>query len=248
MSAIVVIPARYDSIRFPGKPLALINGKTMIRHVYERAKEASKIKDVFVATDDERIVKEVINFGGNYCYTSKGHRSGTDRIAEALKEIEKKGYLKDEKDIIVNLQGDEPLIHPPLLDYLAEQMTVGSLLMATFAKLVENEEDIANPNIVKVVFDKNYDALYFSRCPIPFQRNNYKVYKHIGLYGYSKDFLRQFTSLEPTPLETAEGLEQLRALENGFKIRILITDRETIGVDNPEDIERVEKWIKNTSL
>ncbi|MCX8069030.1 MAG: 3-deoxy-manno-octulosonate cytidylyltransferase [Thermodesulfovibrionales bacterium] len=248
MSAIVVIPARFDSVRFQGKPLALINGKTMIRHVFERAKKASNIEEVFVATDDERIAKEVLSFGGQVCITSRDHKSGTDRIAEAIVEIEKKGFLSSGNDIVINLQGDEPLIYPPLLEQIVDTMENTSIDMVTFAKLIDNAEDIENANIVKVVFDLNSYALYFSRSPIPFQRKRYKVYKHIGLYGYRKEFLKVFTSLMASPLEIAEGLEQLRALENGFKIKVLTTDRDTIGVDTPEDIERVEKWIKNSSL
>lgn len=248
MSAIVVIPARYNSLRFPGKSLALINNKTMIRHVYERAKCAREIKEVFIATDDERIKREVINFNGKFCMTSKEHKSGTDRIAEAIDEIQRHGFSLLEDDTVINLQGDEPLVNPSLLEQLAIEMSSKSINMATFAREIEKKEDIENPNIVKVVFDKERYALYFSRSPIPYQRNNYKVYKHIGLYGYRKDFLKYFTKLSPSPLELSEGLEQLRVLENGFKIKIIVTEIDTIGVDTPEDIERVENWIKNLSL
>ncbi len=248
MSALVVIPARYNSVRFPGKPLAIIAGKSMIRHVYERAKAASHIKEVFVATDDYRIYSAVEEFGGIACMTSDKHLSGTDRVAEALEKIDTLGYSLREEDVVINVQGDEPLIDPKLIDELALLMSQATMPMATFAKPIYKKMEIENPNVVKVVFDMQKDALYFSRSPIPFQRGDARYYKHIGIYGYRKGFLKKLTSLPQTPLEQSEQLEQLRAIENGYKIRIAITESETLGVDVPEDIERVEKWIKNSSL
>lgn len=248
MSAIVVIPARYSSVRFPGKPLAKISGKYMIQHVYEKAKAAKTIEEVFVATEDNRIYDAVESFGGRACMTSGHHQSGTDRITEAIVKIEGLGYCLKGADVIINVQGDEPLIDPLVIDNIASVMSDSRLSMSTLAKLIEDRGEIENPNVVKVVFDRYMDAIYFSRSPVPYQRNRARYYKHIGVYAYRKDFLRVFTALPPSPLEQSEQLEQLRALENGFKIRVLITETETIGVDIPEDIERVEKWIKNTSL
>ncbi len=248
MSAIVLIPARYGSVRFPGKPLAKISGKPMIQHVYERASSAKAIRDVFVATEDNRVYDTVRSFGGNVIMTSDRHRSGTDRIAEAIERLEDTGYYLSEEEVIINVQGDEPLVSPILIDNLAIIMSSQDLLMSTLAKLIEAKEDIENPNVVKVVFDRTMDALYFSRSPIPYQRKQTGYYKHIGIYAYRKDFLRHFTTLPPGNLEQTEQLEQLRALEHGYKIRVVLTGLDTIGVDTPEDIERVEDWIRNSSL
>lgn len=249
MSAIIIIPARYNSSRFPGKPLAMIADKTMIRRVYERAKRATQVREAFVATDDSRIAEEVLSFGGKVCMTSSHHTSGTDRIAEAIGHLKESGLCSDEDSLIINVQGDEPLIDPQMIDSLVELMKhERDAPMATLLKLTDSVEEINNPNVVKAVFDKNMYALYFSRSPIPYQRTEAVYYKHIGLYAYKRDFLGVFTSLHPTPLEQAEQLEQLRALEHGYKIKVAITTSDTIGVDTPEDLKRVEQWIKSSSL
>jgi 3-deoxy-manno-octulosonate cytidylyltransferase (CMP-KDO synthetase) len=247
MSAIVLIPARFGSVRFPGKPLQHILGRPMIQHVYERACRSKGIRDVFVATDDNRVYDAVRTFGGKVLMTSGSHKSGTDRIAEAVERLEETGYPLGEDEVIINVQGDEPLIDPILIEDLAFIMTVGIVSMATLAKRIEDNPEIGDPNVVKVVFDRNMDALYFSRSPIPYQRNEAVYYKHIGIYAYRRDFLRLFTTLPQGLLEKAEGLEQLRALEHGYKIRVVLTGLDTIGVDTPEDIQKVENWIRNSS-
>ncbi|MFQ3574265.1 MAG: 3-deoxy-manno-octulosonate cytidylyltransferase [Thermodesulfovibrionales bacterium] len=244
MLAIVIIPSRYGSKRFPGKPLAKILGKTMIQHVYERAELIRGVDKVFVATDDLRIKDVVEGFGGNVIMTSDKHPTGTDRIAEAVDMIDN---LTD-NDIIVNLQGDEPVISPSMVESLISLMRQDGHIMATVARLTDNPRDIENENIVKVVFDKDMNALYFSRCPIPYNRTKGNYYKHIGIYAYRKFFLKRFTMLPEGILEKTECLEQLRALEHGYNIKIVLTHEDTIGVDVPQDIERVEKWIKNSSL
>lgn len=244
MSSIVIIPARYESTRFPGKPLANILGKPMIQHVYERSVCAKGIDKVFIATDDIRIRDAVRVFTDNVLMTSNIHLSGTDRIAEAVSII---GNLDDD-DIIVNVQGDEPLVAPSMIEALVDVMKQGNYMMSTLARLIDDENDIENTNVVKVVFDRTYNALYFSRCPIPYNRTKGIYHKHLGIYAYKKSFLINFTKLSAGILEKTECLEQLRALEHGYNIKIAITDKNTIGVDTPQDIERVEKWIRNSSL
>ena len=233
---IIVIPARYGSTRFVGKPLADINGKTMIYHVYQRAKKAKCVDDVIVATDDKRIKNAVEKFNGKAVMTSKEHRSGTDRVAEVAESIE--------TDIIVNVQGDEPLINPKAIEQavmplIEDKGIVMSTLMTKITKSIEYED----PNTVKVVTDKEGFALYFSRSLIPYPRGKQRlnVYKHIGVYVYRKDFLIRFAAMPQTPLEQTEGLEQLRVLEHGFKIKVVETDYDSISVDTPRDLEVVKK-------
>ncbi|MCX8027482.1 MAG: 3-deoxy-manno-octulosonate cytidylyltransferase [Thermodesulfovibrionales bacterium] len=244
MLAIVIIPARYQSTRFPGKPLAKILNKPMIQHVYEKSVCARGIDMVYVATDDDRIYDTVKSFTDNVLMTSSKHETGTDRIAEAASII---NSLTDD-DIIINVQGDEPVVSPLMIESLVDAMKQDGHKMATIARQIQNHDDIENTNVVKVVFDKDYNALYFSRCPIPFNRKKGIYFKHIGIYAYNRSFLFRFTGLPKGVLEETECLEQLRALEHGYKIRIVLTDEDTIGVDTPQDIERVEKWIRNSSL
>jgi 3-deoxy-manno-octulosonate cytidylyltransferase (CMP-KDO synthetase) len=255
MVTFCVIPARYGSTRFPGKPLALLQNKPIIQHVYEKAKASRLIEQVFVATDDRRIKDVVEGFGGKAILTSKNHPSGTDRIAEAVERLKKEFYNLKNDSIIVNLQGDEPLIKVEMIDQLVMLMRSGKNFIGTLAKKIEDERDFQNPNIVKVVFDNKGNALYFSRSPIPFDRkrymkgsseNNY-MYKHIGIYGYRANILRKFVKLPQSRLEKIESLEQLRALENGIKIKVAVTEYDSFGIDTPEDLEVVQKCL-NTYL
>jgi 3-deoxy-manno-octulosonate cytidylyltransferase (CMP-KDO synthetase) len=232
---VVIIPARMASTRLPRKPLADICGKPMIQHVYERARSASRVSEVIVATPDPEVIGAVESFGGQAVLTSDEHRSGTDRLAEAAQSL-------NDDDIVLNVQGDEPLIPSEAIDSL-----VGPMLAPDAPDMVSLMRRITgqaaqDPNLVKVVVDNTGKALYFSRAPIPYYRNetpSLATYGHIGLYGYSVASLRKFSRLDPTPLETAESLEQLRALENGWTIRMIETDFDPIGVDTPEDLERV---------
>lgn len=235
MKILCVIPARYASTRLPGKPLRLIAGAPMIVRVYERAKLSSCVTDVIVATDDERILKAVEEHGGKAMMTRADHKTGTDRLAEVAEHF-------TDIDVIVNVQGDEPLIDPKLIDNLAKQFeTDKDLQMATVKTEIKNDEDKANPNNVKVVTDKEGYALYFSRSLIPYPRKTglAKVYKHIGIYAYKRDFLLKYAKMSSTPLEETESLEQLRALENGYKIKVIETDKEFVGVDTEEDLKKV---------
>ncbi len=240
MNVIGVIPARYSSVRFEGKILADLLGKPMIQYVWENAKKARVLDDLVVACDDERIHKAVLDFGGKAVMTAKAHTSGTERIAEVIGD-------KDVK-IVINIQGDEPLIHPSMIDDVGYSLlNMPELLVATLSKRIEDEKEIPDPNVVKVVVDKKGYALYFSRCPIPFVREEepgMRVhYKHIGLYGYTKDFLFTYKNLPVSKLEKLEKLEQLRILENGYQIKVIETKHETIGVDTREDLERVRQWL-----
>jgi len=241
LKSVVIIPVRYGSSRFPGKPLAKINGKPMIQHIYERAIKSKEADKIIVATDDERIYKEVKNFGGEVKMTSKSHASGTDRVAEVVKDLK--------FNLVVNLQGDEPLIEPSLIDQsLAFLKSNKSIKICTFKKHISDHAEIHDPNVVKVVVDKNGFAIYFSRYPIPFpkceKQEKISYYKHIGLYAFVRGILLKFSTLPPSPLEKAEGLEQLRLLENGHKIKVLDTEYDSISVDTPEDIERVNEAMK----
>ena len=258
MPAIIIIPARYASTRFPGKPLCPLSGKPLILHVYERSKLAKSALEVFVATDNKLIYDAVEGFGGKAIMTSEGHQSGTDRIAEAVKILENTGYGIQDTDIIVNVQGDEPMIQPEMIDDVIEVMEDERASIGTLAKKIEKAEEITDPNIVKVVFNEDGFALYFSRSPIPYHRDGNQLsrhasritqhyFKHIGIYAYRKDVLLRLSTLPSTRLEEIEKLEQLRALENGFKIKVKETGFETIGVDTPTDLERVEKCL-NISL
>lgn len=236
-----VIPARFASTRFPGKPLADIGGKTMIQRVYEQAALSKQLQKVVVATDDQRIYAHVRMFGGEVMLTRADHPSGTDRCAEVAEQY-------PDARFILNIQGDEPFIQPEQIDLLAltliEQTQTG---IATLAKKIEQAEALDNPNIVKVVVSQTGEALYFSRYAIPFLRGTapenrltqHTFYKHIGLYGFQRETLQRITALSPTQLERAESLEQLRWLEHGFRIAVRFTEMETIGVDTPEDLKKL---------
>jgi len=267
MSAIVIIPARYTSSRFPGKPLALLKGKPVIEHVYQRAVHSRLADDVVVATDNKAIYDKVLSFGGKAVMTSSDHASGTDRVAEVAASM---NY-----DIIVNVQGDEPLIQPEMIDDVISVFDDPRVSIGTLAIGIKERKDIFDPNIVKVVFNRNGFAFYFSRAPIPYHRDEWKdtegvrgwglgvserkptpnpqppppshCFKHIGIYSYRKEVLAELSNLPPSSLEVIEKLEQLRALENGFIIKVKETTHDTLGVDTPEDLERIEKCL-NSSL
>ena len=237
MKALCIIPARYASTRLPGKPLKDICGKPMICRVYDRAKVAKSVDEVIVATDDERIFQAVDMNDGRAMMTRADHKTGTDRLAEVAEKF-------SDVDVIVNVQGDEPLIEPALIDELIAQFEGDAeLQMATVAVELHDEEEMKNPNNVKVIFDKKNNALYFSRSLIPYPRNvgKAKVYKHIGIYAYRRKFLLDYAKMPSTPLEESESLEQLRALENGYKIRVIISDCQFIGVDTEEDLKLVNE-------
>ena len=237
MKSICVIPARYSSTRLPGKPLKDICGKPMICRVYERASLAKSVAEVIVATDDARIFDAVEKNSGRAIMTRADHKTGTDRLAEVAEKF-------PDVEVIVNVQGDEPLIEPSLIDELiAEFVKDKNLQMATVATELTDADEMKNPNNVKVVIDKNNNALYFSRSLIPYPRNagKSKVFKHIGIYAYRRNFLLDYAKMIPTPLEQSESLEQLRALENGFKIRVIKSSCRFIGVDTAEDLELVNQ-------
>ena len=241
MKIVAVIPARYQSKRFNGKPLALIAGKPMIQHVVQQAKACPEVDEIYVATDDQRIYECVQGFGGTAIMTSEHHQSGTDRIAEAVETIQ----LADQ-DIVVNIQGDQPIFQPSMLTDLVEALTKNPTVpMSTLMHKIIDDQELHDTNKVKVVVDNNGYALYFSRSPIPFYRDEPTKktvhYKHLGLYAYRKEFLLAFTQLSYGLLEHAEKLEQLRALEHGFKIKVVETIFDSIEVDTPEDIQRVEQ-------
>ncbi len=235
----VVIPARYASTRFEGKPLALICGKPMIQKVYEGAMRAGRVTEVVVATDDQRIMDAVAGFGGRAVMTSESNRSGTDRVAEAAEKI---GLELD--DIVVNIQGDQPLIDPNCINEVVEPFfTDPDLGMSTLAFAIVQEDEITNPKDVKVTFDNKGYALYFSRSTIPFDRDgdsSFDVYKHLGVYAYTRRFLEMFRTLPQGRLERIEKLEQLRALEYGHRIKVVVTSYDSPEVDLPEDIKRIE--------
>ena len=238
-----IIPARYSSTRFPGKPLADINGKPMIQHVYERAIKAKSLSSLLIATDDERIFNAAKNFDANAVMTDSDLPNGTARCEQAVKNFNQKF------DAVINIQGDEPLLDPLMIDEVAELLN--GCEAATLCS--ELKEDFENPNIVKVVMSQDKYALYFSRSLIPYQRNknlNIKIYQHIGIYGYDLEFLKKYVTLEPTPLSETESLEQLKILEHGYKIKIKVTDSKikSLGVDTPEDLEKVREIIKNASI
>jgi 3-deoxy-manno-octulosonate cytidylyltransferase (CMP-KDO synthetase) len=241
-----IIPARYASTRFPGKPLARIAGKTMIERVYEQALKG--LDHVYVATDDQRIFHAVEKFGGKAVYTSIHHKSGTDRCAEAIDIIKAKENIPF--DVVLNIQGDEPFIQPSLIHKLMNCFTDPDTQIATLVKHFTDKNELFDPNKVKVIADKNMNAIYFSRAVIPFLRNiekkdewvsNHRFYFHIGIYAYRKDVLKRITKLPPSELEIAESLEQLRWIENGFKIRLDVTEYESFGVDTPGDLDRIRK-------
>lgn len=240
MRAIGVIPARWGATRFEGKIIANLLGKPVIQHVWENAKKAKTLDDLVVACDDERIMKAVESFGGKAVYTSPNQPSGTDRLAEVVNPLN--------VDIAVNIQGDEPLMKSIMIDNLVLSLEEDKAAqMATMMKRIEDDSELTNSNVVKVVTDKNGYAVYFSRYAIPYNRTSETdprkrpvYYKHIGIYAFTKDFLFQFRNLPHSALENAEKLEQLRALENGYKIKVVETKFDTIGIDRPEDIKRAE--------
>ncbi|MBR1759551.1 MAG: 3-deoxy-manno-octulosonate cytidylyltransferase [Schwartzia sp.] len=237
MKILCVIPARYASTRLPGKPLKDVAGKPMICRVYDRAAQAKTLSGVVVATDDERILQAVEAHGGRAMMTARNHPTGTDRLAEVAAAY-------PDIDLIINVQGDEPLIEPSLIDELGRAFADDAgLKMATVMTPMEDEAERKNPNNVKVVTDKAGYALYFSRSLLPYPRNDTgaPVYKHIGIYAYRRDFLLAYAKMAPTPLERAESLEQLRALENGYKIRCIATNARFVGVDTPEDLAKVNE-------
>lgn len=242
MDVIGVIPARYQSTRFAGKVLADIMGKPMLQHVWERAKQSRMLDDLIIACDDEIILKAANKFGAKAIMTSREHSCGTDRISEVVNPLDVK--------VVINIQGDEPLIHPMMIDSIARALLEDpSVNMATISKKIDDSIQVFDPNVVKVVVDKNNFALYFSRAPIPFLSPNAEIeqviyYKHIGLYGYTKDFLFTYKNLPASSLEKTEKLEQLRVLSEGFKIKVIETTFETVGVDTPEDLEKVKEKLQ----
>lgn len=239
-----IIPARYASTRFPGKPLAMINGKSMIERVYIQASQCNLLKTAIVATDDERIASHVRGFGGKVVMTSSEHPSGTDRIAETIALLEKENEFYD---IAVNIQGDEPYIRPEQIEKVIRLFSQEKVELATLIKSITEEEELFNPNVVKVMTDQSGRALLFSRSPIPYIRGkatetwlqNFTFYKHIGIYAYRTETLKKIASLPPAPPEIAESLEQLRWLWNGHQIYTDITDLETFGIDTPEDLSKL---------
>jgi len=252
LKIIAVIPARWYSTRFKGKVLADINGKPMVQHVWERVSKAHDIDDVIVAVDRERVFKAVESFGGKAVFTSPEQPSGTDRLAEVMSSVD--------ADVVVNIQADEPLVHPLMIDELAQVFEYErNVHMATLVKRIHRKEEITDPNVVKAVVDRKGFALYFSRSPIPYLRTagedavmgpadledvSGRYFKHIGMYAYTKDFLFTYTNLPKSTLEEEEGLEQLRALEHGYKIRTVETRYDTVGVDTPEDLEKVKEILE----
>lgn len=248
MKFIGIIPARYASTRFPGKPLALLGGKPVIQHVYEKV--AAVLEAAYVATDDERIYDVVKSFGGQVVMTRTDHKSGTDRIEEAIEKI------GGEWDVVVNVQGDEPFVAKSQLDTICHCFYDPTTQIATLGKPFESMEAVQNPNSPKIVVDNMGFAMYFSRSVIPYVRGkeksswltHYPFLKHLGIYAYRKDVLRQVTQLPQSSLEIAESLEQLRWLQNGFKIKVGTTDVETVGIDTPQDLERAEEFLKTQLL
>ena len=234
--ALGVIPARYGAQRFPGKPLAPILGRPMLQWVYEGARRATRLERLVVATDDERILQAARGFGAEACMTSPGHTSGTERVAELA--------ARYDIPIVINIQGDEPLIKGEAIDALVEALQDESVPMATLARREANLSRIADPNVVKLVRDSKGFALYFSRSPLPHSAQEY-FWEHIGIYGYQKDFLLRFGGLPASGLEKAEKLEQLRALEHGFRIQVLESPHSSLSVDTPEDIIRAEERLRD---
>jgi 3-deoxy-manno-octulosonate cytidylyltransferase (CMP-KDO synthetase) len=238
-----IIPARYDAKRLTGKPLALIQDRPMIQHVYERAARAASLQRLVVATDDLRIQKAVARFDGEVLMTSGDHKSGTDRVAEAARQL-----MLPDHAIVVNIQGDEPLLRAEMIDSLIDNLRENANVdMATLAHLSTDKDDFHNPAVVKVVLDSSGQALYFSRAPIPAAGDGSPTppyCKHLGFYGYRNGFLQEFTKLSPGVLERLEKLEQLRALEHGFRISVVITPHDSISVDTPEDLAQVRKIME----
>jgi 3-deoxy-manno-octulosonate cytidylyltransferase (CMP-KDO synthetase) len=246
MRIIGIIPARYASSRFPGKPLVDIDGKTMIQRVYEQAKKSSALTDVVVATDDQRIADNVMSFNGKVMLTSEKHTTGTERCNEVILNFEKQDLLFD---VAINIQGDEPFIDPRQIDKLAACFADEKVQIATLIKKLESADELFSPNIIKVVVDKAKKAIYFSRSPIPFLRGKEKedwikssgYYKHIGIYAYRTNILKEISLLKPTSCEISESLEQLRWLENSYYIHTEVTEFESHSIDVPEDLLKVKK-------
>ena len=246
MKFIAVIPARYASTRFPGKPLAILGGKTVIQRVYEQA--MSVLPEVFVATDDERIFDAVASFGGKAVMTRADHKSGTDRIEEAVETI------GTDADVVINIQGDEPFVQPSQIETLMHLFDAPETQIGTLGKPFDTMEAVMNPNSPKIVTDRRGFALYFSRSVIPYIRGveqgdwmrHYPFLKHLGVYAYRREVLAEVTRLPQGLLEKAESLEQLRWLENGYRIRVGLTDVETVGIDTPDDLLRAEQFLINT--
>jgi 3-deoxy-manno-octulosonate cytidylyltransferase (CMP-KDO synthetase) len=237
MNILGIIPARYASTRFPGKPLVDIAGKSMIRRVYEQAKKCADLSEVIVATDDERIFDHVKDFGGVAVMTSAAHQSGTDRCAKVALSY-------PQYNVIINIQGDEPFIDPEQISKLISCFQSPDTQIATLVKKIKNEQELFNPNSPKVLANKRSEAIYFSRSPLPYIRGeeqqnwlqHFTYFKHIGIYGYRADVLQEITKLPVSPLEKAESLEQLRWIENGYRIKVAETELETFAVDTPEDL------------
>lgn len=248
MKYIAVIPARYASTRFPGKPLAVLGGKTVIQRVYEQA--ANVLSEAYVATDDKRIFNAVEAFGGRAVMTKADHKSGTDRIEEAVEKI------ATDADVIINIQGDEPFIQPSQIKTLMHLFDDPETQIGTLGKPFETMDAVENPNSPKIVTDRRGFALYFSRSIIPYIRGvdqkewlgHYPFLKHLGVYAYRREVLAEVTRLPQSPLEKAESLEQLRWLENGYRIRVGITEMETVGIDTPDDLTRAEEFLKQQSF
>ncbi|MBU1148088.1 MAG: 3-deoxy-manno-octulosonate cytidylyltransferase [Candidatus Omnitrophica bacterium] len=243
MEAIGIIPARFGATRFDGKLLADFCGKPVIQHTWENAKKSKAIEDLLIATDDKRIYNAAKGFGAKAIYTSKAHKSGSDRLTEAVASID--------ANIVVNIQADEPLMHPAMIDDVVSAIQKDKTIqMATICHKVRDGHELVNPNVVKVVFDRNGLALYFSRSPIPYNANTENRttnnYKHIGLYAYTKDFLFTFKSLPQSRLEKIEKLEQLRVIENGYKIKVIETKHDTVGIDTPEDLVKATELVKGS--
>jgi 3-deoxy-manno-octulosonate cytidylyltransferase (CMP-KDO synthetase) len=241
-----IIPARYASTRFPGKPLVDIHGKTMIQRVYEQARKASSLSRVIVATDDQRIEKSVREFGGEVCMTSADHPSGTDRCAEVIQK------MNLQCDAVINIQGDEPFINPAQINLVSNCFQDSRTELATLIRKIQSTEILFNPNSPKVIVDADGFAIYFSRQAIPYVRGAqqhdwlrvHEFYQHIGIYGYRSDSLLEITKLPPSSLEKSESLEQLRWIENGYKIKTAVTEFETLAVDTPEDLKNILERVK----
>lgn len=236
MNVIGIIPARYASTRFPGKPLVDIAGKSMIQRVYEQCLKAKSLSDVLVATDDERIATHVHGFGGKVVLTATEHQSGTDRCAEAV------NLYNGVCNVVINIQGDEPFINPKQIELVASAFSDANTQIVSLIKQITSEEEIRNPNVVKAIKNRHNNAIYFSRNAMPYRRNpeaNITYYKHVGIYGYTLQTLKQITALPIGLLENAENLEQLRWIENNISIKLLETDMETIAIDTPDDLAKV---------
>ncbi len=252
MKVLIVIPARYASTRFPGKPLAMLGGETIVSRVWHRAMEAEGVSDVVVATDDERILDHVVSFGGEGAamMTSPNHSSGTERCGEVVERLEGEGR---HYDVVINIQGDEPFIEPEQIETLIDCFNSPDVQIATLATSIASTEELLSPNNVKVVCSNNDDALYFSRQPIPYRRgvetsewlDHLAYFKHVGIYAFRADVLEKVCALSPSVLEECEKLEQLRWLANGYRIKVLETNHANIGIDTPEDLAEAEAKLRN---